>query len=121
MPDRDGGSARPGGRGWDCSGQGRHWRWRPRDRATTKGKELTQLEAALRSLEERINVIAETTETTAARISRGDDPLVALEIEQLWALIDTLERDNAILNERLDAITASEGGPAGTPATPSGE
>lgn len=45
---------------------------------------------------------------TQARIERGDDPLVALEIEQLWTVVRSLERENAILTDRLEALGAPQ-------------
>ena len=69
----------------------------------------TALEAALRDLEERINVLAEASDATAELIARGEDPLVSLEIEQLWTVIGSLERENALLREELDALGPSAG------------
>ena len=69
----------------------------------------TALEAALRDLEERINVLAEASDATAELIARGEDPLVSLEIEQLWTVIGSLERENALLREELDALGTSAG------------
>ena len=69
----------------------------------------TSLEAALRELEERINVLAEASDATADLIARGNDPLVSLEIEQLWTVIGSLERENALLREELDTLGTSAG------------
>ena len=67
------------------------------------------LEVALRDLEGRINVLAEASDATAELIARGEDPLVSLEIEQLWTVIGSLERENALLREELDALGTSAG------------
>lgn len=67
------------------------------------------LEEGLRALEARLNAVAGTANETAARLERGDEPLVSLEIEQLWAMVGSLERDNAVLRERLDALGAPVG------------
>lgn len=40
------------------------------------------------------------------RIARGDQPLVAFEIEQLWTFVNALEKENAELRERLQAVEA---------------
>lgn len=91
---------------------------------TTMGIEQGDWSAALRALferqqrmsdnmailEARINTVANQANQTEARIARGDDPLVALEIEQLWSLVRSLERENAVLKERLDALGAPNAG-----------
>jgi N-acyl-L-homoserine lactone synthetase len=69
-----------------------------------------RLEEALLILQERIVAVTETADNTAARIARGDEPLVALEIEQLWALVRALETENTQLREELNGLRATVDG-----------
>ena len=62
-----------------------------------------RLEEALFVLEDRINRVSELAQRTDQRIARGEDPLVSLEIEQLWVQIRSLEQQNALLRETLEA------------------
>jgi hypothetical protein len=39
-----------------------------------------------------------------ARIAQGEQPLVALEIEQIWTVVRALEADSTALQEALDAL-----------------
>lgn len=73
------------------------------------GDRQTRLEAALREVDRRVGVTMEAAQATEARLARGDDPLVALEIEQLWSVVESLERENALLRERLDVLEAAAG------------
>lgn len=66
-----------------------------------------RLEQALTTLEARINEVAGLANATNERIAQGEDPLVSLEIEQLWSVIRALERDNAVLREELDVLLAA--------------
>lgn len=68
-----------------------------------------RLEEAIFVLEDRIAGVAAMAAQTEARLSRGDEPLVALEIEQLWVQIRSLEQENAVLREALMGRTADEG------------
>ena len=61
-----------------------------------------RLEEALFVLEDRINRVSELAQNTDQRIARGEDPLVSLEIEQLWVQIRSLEQENALLRETLE-------------------
>lgn len=68
-----------------------------------------RLEDALFVLEDRINDIAEIARATESRLARGDEPLVALEIEQLWVQIRSLEQENALLRDTLEARSSGQG------------
>lgn len=67
-----------------------------------------RMEDSLARLDARLAAVAEQAARTQARIERGDDPLVALEIEQLWTVVRSLERENAILTDRLEALGAPQ-------------
>lgn len=69
-----------------------------------------RLEQAIFVLEDRIADIAALAQQTDARLARGDEPLVALEIEQLWVSIRSLEQENAVLREALQSAQASDEG-----------
>ncbi|NJM81832.1 MAG: hypothetical protein HC844_04415 [Tabrizicola sp.] len=66
--------------------------------------ENKQFREALIALDERSRNTARTLDELVARIGRGEQPLVALEIEQLWTVVRALEADNTALQEALDAL-----------------
>ncbi len=75
------------------------------------GERIARLEAenkqfreALISLDERSRNTATAFDELRARIRRGEEPLVALEIEQIWTVIRALEADNTAVQEALDAL-----------------
>ena len=70
---------------------------------------LDKVEELLSALEVRLGDLAALAEATEARFERGDDPLVALEIEQLWTMVESLEAENTTLRESLSAAAGSGG------------
>lgn len=70
---------------------------------------LDKVEELLSALEVRLGDVAALAEATEARFERGDDPLVALEIEQLWTMVESLEAENTTLKESLSAAAGSGG------------
>lgn len=68
-----------------------------------------QLESALRVLQQQLREMAAITNATSARLARGDEPLVSLEIEQLWAMVRSLEEENARLRDGYEELLAVPG------------
>lgn len=75
-----------------------------RERIARLEAENKQFREALIALDERSRNTATTLDELLARIERGEQPLVALEIEQLWTFVRALEADNTALREALDAL-----------------
>lgn len=68
-----------------------------------------RLEDALRALQQQLAEVTAITNATSARLARGDDPLVSLEIEQLWAMVRSLEQENARLRDGYEELISAPG------------
>lgn len=76
-----------------------------RERIARLEAENKQFREALLVLDERSRNTATTLEELVARIARGEQPLVALEIEQIWTVVRALEADSTALREALNALS----------------
>lgn len=68
-----------------------------------------RLENALTVFQQQLVELAAITNATSARLARGDEPLVSLEIEQLWAMVRSLEQENARLRDIYEELLAAPG------------
>lgn len=68
-----------------------------------------RLEEAIMVFQQQLGELAAISNATSARLSRGDEPLVSLEIEQLWAMVRSLEEENARLRDGYEQLLAAPG------------
>jgi hypothetical protein len=75
-----------------------------RERIARLEAENKQFREALIVLDERSRNTTTALDDLIARIAQGEQPLVALEIEQIWTVVRALEADSTALQEALDAL-----------------
>jgi hypothetical protein len=75
-----------------------------RERIARLEAENKQFREALIVLDERSRNTTTALDELIARIAQGEQPLVALEIEQIWTVVRALEADSTALQEALDAL-----------------
>lgn len=63
-----------------------------------------QMRTGVIAMQDRVRSSDEVINSINDRIARGDQPLVALEIEQLWAVVNALQVENSELRERLQLV-----------------
>lgn len=63
-----------------------------------------QMRTGVIAMQDRVRSSDEVINSINDRIARGDQPLVALEIEQLWAVVNALQEENSELRERLQQV-----------------
>lgn len=63
-----------------------------------------QMRTGVIAMQDRVRSSDEVINSINDRIARGDQPLVALEIEQLWVVVNALQKENSELRERLQLV-----------------